>query len=89
MTPANLPDYDRRPYWHATMPAIPSFALGTAFGMRMARRLGRVPAAYRGRPWFLPVAGEWFRFADWWARRGAASTAVREADLSVTRGAGS
>lgn len=25
MTPANLPDYDRRPYWHATMPAIPSF----------------------------------------------------------------
>jgi len=29
-----------------------------------------VPAAYRGRPWFLPVAGEWFRMTDRWARRG-------------------
>jgi glycine/D-amino acid oxidase-like deaminating enzyme len=66
-------------------------ALGTAFGIRMAGRLGRgsemqhepwaferigFPAApllaaiYRGQPWFLPAAGEWFRFADWWARRG-------------------
>ena len=23
-----------------------------------------VPAPYEGRPWFLPVAGEWFRFQD-------------------------
>ena len=29
-----------------------------------------VPGVYRGRPWFLPVAGEWLRFEDWWRRRG-------------------
>ncbi len=29
-----------------------------------------VPWVYRGNPWFLPVAGEWFRFADRWSRRG-------------------
>jgi glycine/D-amino acid oxidase-like deaminating enzyme len=29
-----------------------------------------LPAAYRGRPWFLPLAGEWFRLADRWSRRG-------------------
>jgi glycine/D-amino acid oxidase-like deaminating enzyme len=29
-----------------------------------------IPAAYRGRPWFLPLAGEWFRLADRWSRRG-------------------
>jgi glycine/D-amino acid oxidase-like deaminating enzyme len=29
-----------------------------------------VPWIYRGNPWFLPVAGEWFRFADRWSRRG-------------------
>ncbi|HEY7131854.1 MAG TPA: FAD-binding oxidoreductase [Candidatus Limnocylindrales bacterium] len=29
-----------------------------------------VPAPYEGRPWFLPFAGEWFRFQDWLARRG-------------------
>ena len=23
-----------------------------------------VPAPYEGRPWFLPVAGEWFRLQD-------------------------
>ena len=23
-----------------------------------------VPAPYEGRPWFLPVVGEWFRFKD-------------------------
>jgi glycine/D-amino acid oxidase-like deaminating enzyme len=28
-----------------------------------------VPAAYRGRPWFLPLAGEWFRLTDHLARR--------------------
>jgi glycine/D-amino acid oxidase-like deaminating enzyme len=29
-----------------------------------------VAAAYRGRPWFLPLAGEWFRLTDRLARRG-------------------
>ncbi len=28
-----------------------------------------LPAAYHGRPWFLPVAGEWYRLADRWSRR--------------------
>jgi glycine/D-amino acid oxidase-like deaminating enzyme len=28
-----------------------------------------VPWAYRGKPWFLPVAGEWFRLTDRWSRR--------------------
>jgi glycine/D-amino acid oxidase-like deaminating enzyme len=28
-----------------------------------------VPAPYEGRPWFLPVAGEWFRFQDRMAAR--------------------
>jgi len=66
-------------------------ALGTTFGLEMARILGAgadtvrtpspfertpfpgapfVPAAYRGRPWFLPLAGEWFRLTDRLARRG-------------------
>ena len=66
-------------------------SLGTTFGLRMARILGRstevadeplgfertpfpgvpvVPGVYRGRPWFLPAAGEWLRFQDWWRRRG-------------------
>ena len=69
-------------------------ALGTAFGLASAERLGRgsetrrepsaferipypgaplVPAAYRGRPWFLPLAGEWFRVVDRVARRGAST----------------
>ena len=68
-------------------------ALGTAFGLQMARKLGRasdvayepsaferipfpgapvVPAAYSGRPWFLPFVGEWYRGRDWLARRGVA-----------------
>lgn len=29
-----------------------------------------VPGAYRGRPWFLPLVGEWFRLTDRLARRG-------------------
>ncbi len=66
-------------------------ALGTTFGLRIARILGRstkvadvplafeqtpfpgapvVAGAYRGKTWFLPAAGEWFRFEDWWRRRG-------------------
>jgi hypothetical protein len=28
-----------------------------------------VPAPYEGRPWFLPVVGEWFRFQDRLAAR--------------------
>jgi glycine/D-amino acid oxidase-like deaminating enzyme len=65
-------------------------ALSTAFGLRMARILGRgsdvaverspfeligfpgapiVPAAYRGRPWFLPPVGELYRLADRLERR--------------------
>jgi glycine/D-amino acid oxidase-like deaminating enzyme len=31
-----------------------------------------LPAAYRGRPWFLPFAGEWFRMRDRLDRRAAA-----------------
>lgn len=34
-----------------------------------------VPFVYRGRPWFLPLAGEWFRLADRWARRGTQAPA--------------
>jgi glycine/D-amino acid oxidase-like deaminating enzyme len=70
-------------------------ALGTAFGLKIAERIGRasgasyepspferidfpgfplVPALYRGRPWFLPFAGEWFRMADRWERRGTRTT---------------
>lgn len=66
-------------------------ALGTAFGLEMARILGAgtdeprerspfeetpfpgapvVPAVYRGRPWFLPLVGEWYRLGDRLARRG-------------------
>jgi glycine/D-amino acid oxidase-like deaminating enzyme len=66
-------------------------ALGTSFGIEMARILGAgtdvartpspfertpfpgapiVPAAYRGRPWFLPLVGEWYRLNDRLARRG-------------------
>jgi glycine/D-amino acid oxidase-like deaminating enzyme len=30
-----------------------------------------VPAPYEGRPWFLPLAGEWFRLQDRLARRGS------------------
>ena len=47
--------------------------LGTAVGAWMAGgdapaltrlRFPLVPAPYEGRPWFLPVAGEWFRLRD-------------------------
>ncbi len=47
--------------------------LGTAVGAWMAGgdapaltrlRFPLVPAPYEGRPWFLPVAGEWFRLQD-------------------------
>jgi glycine/D-amino acid oxidase-like deaminating enzyme len=29
-----------------------------------------IPRLYGGRPWFLPIAGEFFRFRDWWSRHG-------------------
>lgn len=57
-------------------------AMSTYLGARVADWLGggtapalarlpfpMVPAPYEGRPWFLPVVGEWFRFKDWLARR--------------------
>ena len=42
---------------------------------RRSHRLGfpLVPVPYEGRPWFLPIAGEWFRLQD----RRAARTRVR------------
>lgn len=55
-------------------------AMATYLGMKMAERIcGRaaeIPFAeipfsgapfglYRGRPWFLPLAGAWFKFLDW------------------------
>jgi glycine/D-amino acid oxidase-like deaminating enzyme len=33
------------------------------------------PFVYQKRPWFLPLAGEWFRLADRWARRGTPASA--------------
>jgi glycine/D-amino acid oxidase-like deaminating enzyme len=58
-------------------------AMSTYLGTRMAEWLGGgeqpaiaklrfpiVPAPYEGRPWFLPIVGEWFRLKD---RRAAAS----------------
>ena len=52
--------------------------LGSAMGAWMAGgeaptltklRFPLVPAPYEGRPWFLPIAGEWFRFKDRMAAR--------------------
>jgi glycine/D-amino acid oxidase-like deaminating enzyme len=53
-------------------------ALSTYLGTRLAGWLGGgeppalaklrlklVPAPFEGRPWFLPIVGEWYRFADW------------------------
>jgi glycine/D-amino acid oxidase-like deaminating enzyme len=36
-----------------------------------------IPAPYEGRPWFLPVIGEWFRLQDRLALRGVAAPAAR------------
>ncbi|MFZ5854037.1 MAG: NAD(P)/FAD-dependent oxidoreductase [Chloroflexota bacterium] len=57
-------------------------AMSTYLGMRVAQWLGGgsapalarlpfpvVPAPYEGRPWFLPLIGEWFRFQDRLAER--------------------
>jgi glycine/D-amino acid oxidase-like deaminating enzyme len=47
--------------------------LGTAMGVWLAGgaapaltalRFPLVPAPYEGRPWFLPIVGEWYRFQD-------------------------
>jgi hypothetical protein len=66
--------------------------LSTYLGTRAAEWLGGgappalsklrfpiVPAPYEGRPWFLPVVGEWFRMID---RRAARSGRPDAADES-------
>jgi glycine/D-amino acid oxidase-like deaminating enzyme len=59
--------------------------LGTAVGAWMAGgdapaltqlRFPLVPAPYEGRPWFLPVAGEWFRLQDRVAARSRPASRV-------------
>ena len=37
-----------------------------------------VPAPYEGRPWFLPVAGEWFRLQDRLAARSSPSPSLTD-----------
>lgn len=51
--------YESSPFERVGLPSAPLGPLGSM--------------AYRGDPWFLPVAGEWFRAADRWARRGTAA----------------
>ena len=55
--------------------------LGTSVGAWLAGgeapvlaklRFPLVPAPYEGRPWFLPVVGEWYRFKDRRAARARA-----------------
>jgi glycine/D-amino acid oxidase-like deaminating enzyme len=36
-------------------------------------RFPLVPAPFEGRPWFLPIVGEWYRLQDRLARRGSSS----------------
>jgi glycine/D-amino acid oxidase-like deaminating enzyme len=36
-------------------------------------RFPLVPAPFEGRPWFLPIVGEWYRLKDRLARRGSSS----------------
>jgi glycine/D-amino acid oxidase-like deaminating enzyme len=71
-------------------------AMSTYLGTRVAEWLGGgtapalarldfpiVPAPYEGRPWFLPLVGEWFRAQDWLTARSrprAGSTAGASAD---------
>ncbi|HEY2887199.1 MAG TPA: FAD-binding oxidoreductase [Candidatus Limnocylindrales bacterium] len=68
--------------------------LSTYLGTRAAEWLGGgaapalaqlrfplVPAPYEGRPWFLPVVGEWFRMQD----RRAAAPDPTNADVPATR----
>ena len=43
-------------------------------------RFPLVPAPYEGRPWFLPVIGEWFRLQDRLAVRGVAGPAADGSD---------
>jgi glycine/D-amino acid oxidase-like deaminating enzyme len=71
-------------------------AMSTYLGARVAEWLGGgtapalarlefpiVPAPYEGRPWFLPVVGEWFRLKDWLARRSRPSDV---SPVEATRG---
>jgi hypothetical protein len=44
-----------------------------------------VPAPYEGRPWFLPVVGEYFRMKDRRARGGAGSPAWSPTATSAAR----
>lgn len=54
-------------------------AMATHLGTQIARRMAGEPAShpllndqfppiplYTGRPWFLPLAGLWYRWLDWW-----------------------
>jgi glycine/D-amino acid oxidase-like deaminating enzyme len=68
--------------WHAVGYSGTGVALSTYLGTRLADwllggppsalaslRFPLVPAPYEGRPWFLPLVGEWFRWQDRRARR--------------------
>lgn len=68
-------------------------AMATHLGHRVGQWLGgapapaltrlelpRVPVPYEGRPWFLPLVGEWFRLADRRAGRGPSTRAAPKAD---------
>jgi glycine/D-amino acid oxidase-like deaminating enzyme len=50
-------------------------------------RFPLIPAPYEGRPWFLPVIGEWFRLQDRLAVRGVGGSAG-EGDVGGPGGAG-
>lgn len=68
--------------WHAVGYSGTGVVLSTYLGTRLADwiqggappviaglRFPLVPAPYEGRPWFLPLVGEWFRWQDRRARR--------------------
>lgn len=68
--------------WHAAGYSGTGVVLSTYLGTRLADwlqggsppviaslRFPLVPAPYEGRPWFLPLVGEWFRWQDRRARR--------------------
>jgi glycine/D-amino acid oxidase-like deaminating enzyme len=63
--------------------------LGTQMGAWMAGgeapaiarlKFPLVPAPYEGRPWFMPVAGEWYRLRDRLAARSRGSAPAGQAD---------
>jgi glycine/D-amino acid oxidase-like deaminating enzyme len=66
-------------------------AMSTYLGTRVAEWIGGgeqpelaklrfplVPAPYEGRPWFLPVVGEWYRLKDRLAARSGPPPAPRQ-----------